>query len=159
MSMGGGGGMRKKGYTDELYDRGQEMYDKATGRTMYDKATGRGILDKAADFKDDLLYGRRQPVKDTGYHIGDKLSNMAQSVKDTFVGHGGDRGYGREDSYISGGRGGGGLSNIMPGSGGVGSSWFGGDNQYMSRGRDEEDEYGLATDKLKKVVRTAEREM
>jgi hypothetical protein len=100
---------RGKGYGRDMYegarDTGREMYDKATGRSLYDKITGRGITDKAGEYAQDLSYGARrgmETAKDVGYGISHKLGDMAESVKQTFVGergYGGGEGYGRGEGY------------------------------------------------------------
>lgn len=167
---------RRKGYTDELYERGQEAYDKATGRSMYDKMTGRGIGDKMGDMAEDIRYGARrgmESMKDTGYDIGHKLSGAAQSVKDT-LGMGERPHYGMEEESWIGGRGRGGGGGWFGGGGGEREhkkpsrgGWFSGltgrgrgeEEGYMRRGHDEEDEFRLASQKIKGMVRGAEREM
>jgi hypothetical protein len=130
---------------DKAADTGRNLYDKVTGRSIYDKATGRGVMDKAGDIKDDLAYRARYGIdaaKETGYGIGHKLSDMAESVKKTFTG---DRG-----SVSSGGRGR--ISKESESSG-----WFGHSEDDAHHGHD--DEFELAQQKLQRINRHAEREM
>jgi hypothetical protein len=154
---------RGKGYGRDMYegarDTGREMYDKATGRSLYDKITGRGLTDKAGEYAQDLSYGARrgmETAKDVGYGISHKLGDMAESVKQTFVGER-DRGYGGE-GYRRGGVG----SSWFGGGGGreesreTGRGWFGGRSNEPSYGGGED--LSEATSKIKRVVGKAQRE-
>lgn len=123
-----------------------EYYEKA-------KDTGRSIYDKASEYADDLSYKARRGMdqaKEAGYGIGSKLSDMAHTVKETFV----PSEYGERDKgWFSSGRG-----------GRKSSSWFGSGEEEEGyggrgrRGRSEEDEFNLAASKLRGVVHDAERE-
>lgn len=147
-------------------------YVERKGRDMYEdvRDTGRGVYDKAADLKDDLAYKTRRSVdwvkdstEDLSHNVGSKISNLASGLKSTFVGdhdHDDDSGYMRRKSRSS-------SSSIWP-------SWLGGgsdsdhpsyrsrsrkgESSFMHRGESDEDELGMAADKLRHVVRSAERD-
>lgn len=142
-------GILPKGRKEYYADKGRDIYEQATGgRSIYDKLTGRGVGDKAADTLQDISYGARRGVeqaKDIGYGIGSRISDMASSVKDTIVGHGDERDYIPRDTY--GGR---------ESQGG----WFsGGGRDRDQYSRDQRDELSMATDQLRNVMRSAERNM
>jgi hypothetical protein len=109
------------------------------------RSTGGGIYDQVSETVGDLTHGMRRGAergvdmaKDTGYGITSKLGELADNVKNKFTG---DHDY----DYIE----------SMKGRGGGRSS-----SSWGSRGGyDEEDDVNAATQKLKRVVRQADREL
>ena len=140
--------------------RARDMYDSAreTGRDMYDSAreTGR-------DLKDEVSYRARrgaEAAKDLGYGFTHKLSDMAQSVKETFSPS--ERDY--EDRYRD--RRGGGISEWVsdklswgPKKGEEEGGWGRRGRGQVEEEEREEREFEQATSRLKNVVHDAQREM
>jgi hypothetical protein len=135
LPSGWGGSKSMRDYVD------QDYMPRGVGRR------GGGIYDTVSETVGDLTHGMRRGAergvdmaKDTGYGITSKLGELADNVKSKFTG---DHDY----DYME----------KLKGRGGDRSGSYGGGRQWS--GYDEEDDINMATQKLKRVVRQADREL